>query len=349
MGISVYDPNSENPYGIELSNLLSLSYEGGVTLWSGRRRSAPQNINFNIHKILAAARQDEGVGRHVVGRLIGPTRVIARSWGELLLVVWVRDCWDASLLLLRSVMGRRCVVVYHNPRQVRPRRGLSGTLEQMLLRRSLVVVHSEWLASLARRDVENVLVVEHPPYSCTTRSPERTEVDTLLPGNARPMIAWIGGLRADKGSQDLGGIAASSGGGWTLCYLGSDPIPDSLQEELSRADVDIFVPGAESHLTDERLVSWLRCCVVALAPYRAVTESGSVRLSLAAGVGVLGYDSKGLEGVLNVDSLFTTASELGCGLRKFIGRPWPTFSRSIEQTCIDAEVSWQRILDIVRP
>jgi glycosyltransferase involved in cell wall biosynthesis len=261
-----------------------------------------------------------------------------------LVIVWVRDVWDALLFIVSSFTGKRPLVIYHNPRQVRPRAGVRAYFERLLLRRSTVLVHSDWLARLAAEDFLDIRVVEHPPYDLLLRSaPGSKEVEVSTGGYRQTRVAWIGGLREDKGVGDLPAIAAASGGGWTLCYLGSDAISETLRDKLKACGVEVESPAGGSELPGDELVARLKTCALAIAPYRGVTESGSVRLAMAVGVGVLGYDSPGLRRLLNDRSLFKDPREFGLGLSEFIRSPWLTFRYSADEARAAAKRSWNEV------
>lgn len=340
----IYDPNTLNPYGIELAQILRVGCGREVVLWTSRQ-DAPQLLPaLVVRPALAISRRESGLLRHLFKRLAGPVRAAFTSRHGILIVVWSRDWWDASVLLLRCTLVGRCIVVYHNPRSVRPRRGVVGLVERLILRKAVCAVHSEWLAAAAREENFEVVVVEHPPYDVISRPPLR-ECPSRVTSSDRDLIAWIGGVREDKGFDALPEVARASGGAWTLCYLGTDPIPVEMQESLAAADVLILAPALEGRLADIDLVSWLRDCAVALAPYREVTESGSIRLSMAVGVGVLGSTSNGLDRVLNERSRFGTATEMGIALREFLDVPWETFCLTSDDVRQESIRSWLRVLN----
>lgn len=282
--LHVYDPNL-NPYGFELACLLA---ESGfdVNWWTSADTTRVPRERVHEYARLAGAGRSSSSLRGVAKRLWQPLSLAVRAGRNPSLICWVRDPWDALVFGIRARLGLPTVVVYHNPRQVRPRGGLSGSMEFWLLRGACVVVHSDWLRSLAAADFPQTVVAPHPPYARTVEA-----VD--LPAKSEPdagVFCFVGALRHDKGADDLLELARRTQHPWRLRIIG----PDRLSRDLERAvrsagvSVEYIEPQPPS---DEALIRAMAASSAMLAPYTAPTASGSVHLAMALGLPVLGLAS----------------------------------------------------------
>lgn len=321
--ITIYDPNALNPYGIELAGLLASRRP--ISLWVPQSRDSFAIPGVRWRPFLSGEiRGDVWIFAAILRRYLAPlVLVLLTPRSNLLVVVWTKGAWDAFLLTLRSLLKGRTLTIYHNPVQVRPRSGLSGRFERLLLRASSVSVHTDRLREMASKDYEGVVVLPHPPYFLTAQRGGYKADPNLRRSRD---VAFVGALRPDKGVDDFLSIARASGGGWTLRILGTSRLPFEQEQELAALGVRSSYPGSSDGLSDLQMVSELHEVSTVIAPYRSVTESGSVQLALSLGAPVLGYRSDGLNHLLNDASLFEGPAQLGEAIMRFLEEPWATYA-----------------------
>lgn len=343
--VSIYDPNWINPYGVELSSVIA---QAGYTvdLWcTANRRSAPSGVRLQP-RLALGRRAEKGLVALASRRLIGPLSVFAGSpWRSPLIVVWTRDSWDALLFVVRSMLGGKTIFVYHNPSSVRARRGFAGSMERLLLRVSdLCIVHNSRLAAELTTMTPKIRVAAHPPYRETTLRASRPSTEPTRQGVV-PVVAFVGALRDDKGINDFGQIARGAGTRWILRVLGPDRVPDATMSVLAENGVTCEHVGSGIGPTDEELISELKTANVMIAPYRSVTESGSIHMALSLSVPVLAYASPGVKHIVNSRSTAGSAREFGQLLSRYLSGPWPTYTTTALNLHKKCEEDWKVILD----
>lgn len=331
--VLIYDPNTLNPYGTELARQLSERFSSVSLMAPKERLSSLGDTPFGKRAALAGT--SSSAGTKLYRRLVGPVVALRRSRGKTLIVVWTRDAWDALVFTLAATLGRRIAFIYHNPPQVRPRAGAAGWAERLLARHTVCAFHSSWLANTAGHSVGRSIIVTHPPYTALHSKPSQSGRG----GSPKPAVAIVGALRSDKGVSFLPSIARSSGGGWTLRVVGGEKLPLSIRAAVEEAGVEVDEPFARPP-SDEALQKALTSCDVMLAPYRSVTESGSIILAESVGVPVLSLTAEALSASLNERSMAGSEEELGSLLRAFLRSPWPTFVRQPGTRAIETGDTW---------
>lgn len=343
--VVIYDPNWINPYGLELSSVVaSCGYK--VDLWCDENRSvAPHAVRLRS-RLAIGRKSGASVLTLLRRRALGPLEtILSIRLSQPLIVVWIRDPWDAFLFCARALIGGKTIFIYHNPISSRRRHGFAGRIERILLRLSdICVVHSDRLAAAAVESTTKVRVAAHPPYRETTRSVENNGPHPRRPGED-PVVAFVGALRADKGADEILPIAASAASRWTLRVLGPDAIPPATAERLSKSGVTCEHVGSGTGPTDEELLDGLTTADVMIAPYNSVTESGSLHLALSLNLPVLGYESDGVRHIINGDSLAPNAEQFGRLLAAFFDRPWPTYTQQAAELHEKCKEDWNGLLN----
>ncbi|MFJ6355779.1 glycosyltransferase [Pseudarthrobacter oxydans] len=341
----IYDPNWINPYGVELAAIIAASnFE--VSLWCTENRvQAPAGVKM-LSKLLPGRRKSLSLPKLLLRRLLEPLAVAGSAPRNVpLILVWTRDPWDAFVFLTRATLGGRTIFVYHNPTSVRDRGGLSGLMERLILRVSTVsIVHSSRLAAAADAPKRRVQVAAHPPYGFTTRGTEPHSLPLDQSGSG-PVVAFLGALRQDKGVGDLVKIAKQIDAKWTLRILGPDRLSDDVEAALQESSVTTEYVGSGAGPTDDQLITGLKSADVMIAPYRSVTESGSVHMALSLKVPVLAYESPGLSHIVNEQSMAPTPLAFADLLTRYFQDPWPTYTGqafNLHEQCTE---DWRRVLD----
>lgn len=349
LNVVVYDSNHLNPYGTELAMLLG---NDGLRIeyWCPPRAGKPTSSNVNVKAHLAASSRggDDVVG-NLVRRLLVPLRIaFATPRHTPVIMIWVRDPWDALAFALRSILGGKTICIYHNPPSVRPRQGIAGTAERFLMAvATTCVVHSDHLRKAVEADAKSVRVAPHPPYEWTVAAArEGTQSCSDRSSSANEnMVALVGALRPDKGSADLFEIAASANTRMTFRFIGPDRLDSSAIDQLASVGVTCEFHGPPGGASDRELVDKLSSSKVMLAPYRSVTASGTVHMAHTLGVPVLGYQSNGLNEILNPRSQAASPASLGVLLDEFLTAPWRTFRSDVRNDGSSTVAAWRGVLE----
>lgn len=341
--VFIYDPNWINPYGLELAAIIGAS-GSYVHLWcTENRRHAPPNVR--LHSKLIGSRGSRPLGSVIFYRFIAPLIVILTTPRSApLILVWTRDPWDAFVFGMRAALGGKTILIYHNPFSIRGRPGLSGRMEKFVLSfTTLCVVHSARLAAAAAADVDQkkIYVAAHPPYDFTTRSARSRASEN---SSELPLVAFVGALRHDKGSDDLVTIAEQTNTEWVLRILGPDRLPSPTETLLHNSGVMCEYIGDGGGPSDKQLIEGLLSADVMIAPYRSVTESGSVHMALSLRVPVLAYESPGLSHVLNDQSMAASPESFGHLLERYLETQWCTYTERATKLHSQCSRDWSAIL-----
>lgn len=343
--VVIYDPNWINPYGLELSSVIA-ACGNKVELWCTKNRiEVPPGV-LGRPRLPLGLRTRRGLIPLAIRRFIAPVAIVLSApLSTPIVVVWTKDPWDAVVFAARSLIGGKTICVYHNPSSIRKRGGLSGKAERALLRvANICIVHSGRLADAAAGVSGNIRIAAHPPYRETTRGVQKGRAAAPGPA-ARPVVAYVGALRADKGANDILPIAKGAGRGWVLRILGPDTLPAETIKQLLESGVDCEHVGSGSGPSDEELISGLAASTVMIAPYSSVTESGSLHLALSMNVPVLGYESDGLRHIVNTHSMAPDAGMFGKLLSRYLHKPWPTYTEEAADLHSRCKANWIEILN----
>lgn len=97
---------------------------------------------------------------------------------------------------------------------------------------------------------------------------------------------------------------------------------------------------------DADIVSALLASVVVVAPYRAVTESGSIRLATAVGVPVVAYDTDGVRELLPAEQLANDIDSLSRLVEaRLLDPTLPSGQLSVSLQAERAVTAWEGVLD----
>ncbi len=344
--IAIYDPNGVNPYGSELARTLS-ELDREVLLLVPAGASAHPHAAITTRPLLAPSRGRNRSLGYLLNRLASPVRALWASRGRTLVVVWSKDFWDALVFLLVSVFGKDVVAIYHNPAHVRKRRGLGGVAERAYIGRSArIVVHRNFLVPKDYAGVGEVVVIPHPPYLSfmeqfggdRTRKPRQDSFNLL----------FIGSLRIDKGATEIEKVIAELGQGeWTLKIAGSGKIRAEAFAAAERIGLKLMRAGDESGVDDAELAASLLETDLLVAPYRSVTESGSVALARTFGIPAVGYADGSLAESLTPMSLAPVgrADVLAKVIREFRDcGGWETYTEPLDVWTRNVRDGWCHLL-----
>jgi hypothetical protein len=242
--------------------------------------------------------------------------------GDVVIIVWAR-VYQKMLINLVSLGVRRRRVVYisHNPGSGRDRPGWRRLVEGQLLRSSNVVVHGRLLEeAVAKLGVANIFRVPHLRYPAYLSAigvglPDPTRASTdkglLLLGSLRPDKLEANDLLAlleELGHRGFAGRISVA----VRPYVAMPQCVARLEvENLSRDEI----------IPDREVGRLLTSSFVLLAPYRNVTDSGTINLALTAQLKVIAFAGGVLPEYLPPEQLVTG------GLPEFVDR------------CLDVAVS----------
>lgn len=331
--VSVYDSNLNNPYGVELAAML---HGDGVDVElvhaRGSEPVADSSLPYPVEASLAGDRSRWPAWRYVWHRLAGPMALVRhRLRGRSLVVVWMRDPWEAVLLLVLARVGRGSVfLVHHNPTSMRKaaREGLARW-ENRLLSRVHVCVHTSAIAEHVT-GVPDLHVTPHPPYAVTA---------ALAPPRApqERHVGFVGAVRSDKGADLLATLFASLPSDVHLTTIGKGEVA-GLDAARYRAS------GKDGPLKQRDFLEEVSSVELVVAPYTESTESGSALMCLALGVPLLALRSPATSRMLNDRSLFDSVEDLALGVGAYLDDPWPTYRLDPSDQLDQSSTGWKEAL-----
>ncbi|NII40840.1 glycosyltransferase involved in cell wall biosynthesis [Curtobacterium flaccumfaciens] len=347
-GVVLYDPNGRNPYGNELAVVFGLL---GIAVhhWVPRARDYVPDAGIRVIPGLAGPIADSNQRlRSVARRFTGPLRsIILQPLRRPVVAAWNVDIWDMVLLGLRAALGAQVLVVLHNPRQVAGRSGRWVRFEKLLLARCTVCVHSVRLQQMAAEDFPVVKVTPHPPFLSSVRGTSGWTPRALEGVAGLPRVSFIGDPRPDKGVNDIPAIAAAVGRSFELQILASGRAPQHVVEMLAEHGVLVRHSADDGPLSDGDLIAALLTSSCVVAPYRSVTESGSIRLATAVGVPVFAYDTDGVREILPRSQLAASPEALGEMIGSQLRSPAaPIGQLSLEDQLQRSLEAWKDVLRV---
>lgn len=346
--VVLYDPNGRNPYGNELAVVFSLL---GVAVrhWVPRTRDYIPDAGIRVFPGLAGPLADSTRRlRSIARRITGPLRsILLQPLRRPVIAAWNVDIWDMALLGLRAALGAQVLVVLHNPRQVAGRSGRWVRFEKFLLARCTICVHSPRLQQMAAEDFPVVRVTPHPPFLSSVRGTSEWSPGGPAGVAGLPRISFIGDPRPDKGVNDIPAIAAAVGGPFELQILASGRAPRHVVELLAEHGVLVRHSADDGPLSDRDLIAALLTSSCVVAPYRSVTESGSIRLATAVGVPVFAYDTDGVRELIPRSQLATGPQALGEMIGRQVRSPKPPMGQlSLEDQLQRSLEAWKDVLRV---
>jgi hypothetical protein len=224
----------------------------------------------------------------VVAELVNVLKLsFAISARNPVVVVWARTYQRLLLGLASYFRPGSIIYVVHNPEPSRWPSGARRILEDWFLGRVRPVVHSESLRkSLANLCQTDSQVVAHPPYiRWKSRVAARHARRDINGKNIRLLI--MGRMERDKfrSLEEL------------IIALDGLPVPATLRVLVRPAVSNLPKTSSlvvencsgDTWIDDRDLAQALEWTDILLAPYEAVTESGTVQLALTLGVRVVAF------------------------------------------------------------
>lgn len=339
-GILVYDPNHNNPYGVELARVLA-QFAPSVTIWTpvGAEQNSLVLSEVLQETVLAPVGHST---RSMLRRLVMPLRMLFRTLrGSILVAVWVRDPWDGLMILIAAaVRPSKVYFVYHNPAKLRGRRGLAAALERHILRRAHVCVHTDALATAVNGEAKHVHVAPHPSFMLTAANIRREPISNR--------VGFVGGLREDKGAALVSDVGGYLPAGTQFRTIGQGRLHDDAVAELASAGVEYVSVGGHVPVDQHAFLGELSKLEVVVAPYTQPTESGSTLLCMCLGIPVLALESPTMKRILSDNSVFGSPTELGEAAGRFLANPWSTYRINPAQQDADCLGGWKAALSCKR-
>ena len=321
--VIVFDSDHRNPYGLELAHLLAAEYAVTVVC-------SPEGSFRPPGAWLPLRRAGAGPVRVALVELVTLLRVAWRACrGVPVVVVWARTAQRVVLAMIAQLCRRATVVVIaHNVGSGRDPEGLSARVDARLRRRARTVVHGRALADAAvAAGATEVIAVRHVPYRAYWGQ-LRPESCAAEGDGERFDLLVLGALRPDKCTEgellELVDRIGRAGFPTRLvaCVRPRVELPARVGAvEVVNVSAD-FVP-------DDVVADVLSRSSVLLAPYRNVTESGTINLALTAGAGVIAYDGGVLGEYLPPASLVPTGDLDGFADRCVLALTDPDQRRAI--------------------
>ena len=216
-----------------------------------------------------------------------PTWATSSAWGRRVAQAWFNGClWVAHRARLRVVWTAHNVLPHEQvfADDLAARRSLARTA-------SVVLVHSHATASAVREfGARSVAVGPQGSYTDRYRDPPSREAARArlgLPSDSL-VIAHVGALRPYKGTHRLLAQAGSRPAGPWYLVAGACPDPGYRErlEELART-AGPQVRLRIGWMSESELGDHLAAADIAVFPFTAVANSGSVLLALGAGLPIV--------------------------------------------------------------
>lgn len=339
--VLIFDPNSQNPYSLELARCLAGAHE--VSLFAateGARRVEGCRVAS-----LPGCRPP-GLDVRVLGwawnrfwRPLAVAMSALRHRDSEVIVVWVSDPWQALVLGALGIR-RRVHWINHNPPGTRV--GYRDVDFLSLLRRTAASrpVHSSRLRDRTV-PMEHQPVVAHPSFRAIAGG--RRWRQPAHGSSERRTLAYIGALRHDKGADELPMILQSLGPAYEVKLLGPAAVPAPL-ESMGEGEVRASVTSAGPRpLTDAQLVDELLKSDSVIAPYVQATQSGSLVLAMTVGIPAVAYNVGALSELLR-DSALTPVDPRALAQLIKEGAPedcWLTTPELLDRACAE---DWSAVL-----
>jgi glycosyltransferase involved in cell wall biosynthesis len=325
----VYDPDGLNPYGRELAALLTAHGRKATALTAydaewlppGTRNVLPANRS-RPGRVVQLARLLHGLA--LVAGAVARRRTVV--------VVLTRSFLDEVVLGLLGYVGR-VVVVVHDPTPKQPPAPWRRRSRALLVRGATVrVAHS---AALAAEAGAGTRVVRHLPFLAWC-------ADLGVAGAGGGALLVLGHLRPDKGLDRLApALAPVSGERLVVC--GRGPLDAATRDALA-AVVTVDDRAGEGFASDADVARALNDASVLVAPYRVVSQSGSVALAASARRAVVAYDAGALAdlpGVVTVPD--GDAAAFGTAVYAALSGPPP--ATDVDAWAAGAAADWLAALD----
>ncbi|MDR6790961.1 hypothetical protein J2X12_000611 [Pseudarthrobacter oxydans] len=283
----VFDSDGSNPYSEELvgifrSNSFSVALIG------------PADHDLTDRKYSLRPRFRLGGIKALAAEVFTLTRLFfVADVNTPLIVVWARPYQKVALALVAWLKRGSVFYVVHNPEASRWPVGVRKHIETFLITTALPVVHSEGLrVRLSEFGFRNAGVVVHPPYISWQKRINASHLRQVVQDRSLNLLI-LGRMQADK-FKDLDALVSA---------LDQLPMPASLRllvrPRVSRLpetyNLVLEDLSREEWIDDAELADSLRWADVLVAPYEAVTESGTVQLALTVGLRVVAFSGGALE------------------------------------------------------
>lgn len=348
--VYVWDPNPFNPYGTELARVISTL--GCTTVLIGRQPELASSLSVEYRDWLPPVSTISGPIRSRVRYLLACWRLIIASVRErpVIVVPWTLSFFDVLVLTFIARLRLTPVItVYHNPVAGRDEGFVAGLSRRLHRTASRCVVHSRGLA-VGLVGQGNVVVAPHPAYIAWRRRfldihpPALTE--RAVQRQDRMSAIYLGGIRVDKGYDDLPAIAASCQRSGVALVLALGRVTAHQRAQLEKLPESVELVLSEGHVSDQDLARLLSRSHVLLAPYYNVTTSGTAILAVTCGVEVVAYRASAFDGVVSpalqvepgdTQRLVQAAAS--------VGETSPEVARRAEDLDGASRRAWQSLLD----
>ena len=301
--VIIFDSDGSNPYSEELLHIFrSYGVDAGFV--------GPVDHLFADDSCVLRPRFSVTQPRNILSELRTLFRVVSSaSSNQPLIVVWARPYQKIILGMMACAKKGSVFYIVHNPVRSRWPVGIRRRIESFFIAVTRPVVHSESLRQmLLGLGYSDAGVIVHPPYqSWRDRiGASHTRRELLGP---RINLLVLGRMEPDK-FKDLPALISN---------LDKLPVPSTLRL-LVRPRLTALPPTSQLVIDDSSQDGWiadgelaesLRWADILVAPYEAVTESGTVQLALTLGLRVVAFSGGALDGSLTSNALASSGDYEG--------------------------------------
>ncbi|HVT66033.1 MAG TPA: glycosyltransferase [Mycobacteriales bacterium] len=297
--LHLHESDGINPYGRELLNVLSRGGMSGTASFPADMEWVPDiGPDFAIRRVLPG-NHPSAKWRQVLRLAHGMCLlVVAAARRNTILISWTRTTVEDLLLCLLAGVGCDVISIAHNAElRGSPSRMRNRAYQRRMRTSARVVAHTpealqQCLAHVGGNG--NGHIARHPLYLAWVEAFASSRKSST--GEVKRLVL-LGAVRDDKGAVDIVRIMSllpsSLREQVQLTFAGPGRLEPDTAKSLDNLGVRVLGPF-DKFVTDKELGEILAEADLCIAPYRRVTQSGSVMLALSVGLPVLAFATGGL-------------------------------------------------------
>lgn len=290
----IWDSNPFNPYAAEVARVIARDHHTTRFCRAGDQVAAEAvKVKRWLPRPSGGKPTPAAVLRTFIALLLFVLGAILLR--RVVVIPWIEKHEEFFMLVL-AVIGRRLIVVVHNPVESRD---VGGGLVSIVRRRSRVlIVHSQRLVPFLSG--HQVHVATHPAYTAWANRMSSMYGELAPDGRS---VLYFGAARADKGFDLLPALDRNYkvlGVPFIVCV---GRVAAGYREVLDHVQFAERVGDGNSYVSDEDAWRAFGRAGVLIAPYSEVTVSGTVIMALTLGLPVVAFRSDGMEELLGPEDM----------------------------------------------